>query len=301
MSIVNATYINKCIETMINDEYEHILVDTEGSENVNDSNENNESNDISGFSSDYEAIKGVFGNGCSNGNFCNHSITKEDIFRQLVLIDSLYSTNIQRMRAYGIDEIAEDIYKLCGNGSGKHTLGTLTHKIDITKPLHHNIASIFTKNYGWIKGERNWSAPSLISKYLFFATIVYPRNKWGFPIFDTIVCDLLRSMQKRLSIPLTPTKNFSLVNGVLDINIYIDGLKRIIDALETDNPTLWSSVSMTKFQLLDHFLWHIGKAGRKSYNLLLTKSEIKNCYKGRKLIRLPQRILIWEQIYNSIK
>ena len=69
MSIVNATYINKCIETMINDEYEHILVDTEGSENVNDNNENNESNDISGFSRDYEAIKGAFGNGCSNGNF----------------------------------------------------------------------------------------------------------------------------------------------------------------------------------------------------------------------------------------
>ena len=52
----------------------------------------------SGFNIDYCAIKESFG---VSGDSCSSSLSKLDIFRQLVLIDSLYSTNVNRMRQFG--------------------------------------------------------------------------------------------------------------------------------------------------------------------------------------------------------
>ena len=253
----------------------------------------------SGFNIDYCAIKESFG---VSGDSCSSSLSKLDIFRQLVLIDSLYSTNVNRMRQFGIAEICEDIWKRCDNHKGNHTLGTLTTQLDPTKPLPTDIAELFTNKYGYIKGVQSDSAPSLISKYFFFATTQCPLvGNWGFPIYDTIACDLLRSVQRFLGIPPTPTQKFSLVNGSLDIDIYIDGLRRIVVELEKDDYGLWNHTSMTKFQILDYFLWHIGKAGKKSYNLLLTKNEVKTCYNKEVLTTIPHRISVWEQHYKCLK
>lgn len=243
-----------------------------------------------GFNIQLHAIKGAF-------NTNPHStISKEDIFRQLVLIDSLYSTNVVRMRQFGIEEIADDIWHLCDDGKGNYTIAVLAQKIDITKPLPKVITNLFTNKYGYILGKKESSAASLISKYFHFVSIVCPQNDWGFPIYDTIVANLLNDMQRFLQIPRTPAKYFKSPKN-LDIDIYIDGLRRIVIELSKFDFVIWSGKNRLKFEMLDYCLWHIGKCGKNSFNLLLTKQEIL----ASQAATLPKRIQNWSQIYHLIK
>ncbi len=244
-------------------------------------------NGKTGFDIQFHAIKGAFDTTPSS------TISKEDIFRQLVLIDSLYSTNVVRMRQFGIEEIAEDIWPLCDDGKGNYTIATLSQKIDITKPLPQTITNLFTNKYGYIKGNKSDSAPSLISKYFHFVSIVCHQNDWGFPIYDTIVANLLNDMQRFLQIPRTPAKYFKSPKN-LNINKYIDGLKCIVTELSRFDSETWNGKNHLKFEMLDYCLWHIGKCGKKNHNLLLTKQELSAKTE-------PKRIQVWTQIYNFIK
>ncbi len=291
MNCKNATYVNECIKSMIlrlcNHPSESVDFEWDGVRIIDDAD------DVSGFSSDFELVKEVFG--CPVQGGCCKTITKNDIMRQLVVIDSLYSTNINRMRVFALDEICEDIWNLCDNGNGVHGLGILTSKINATQALGSALASLFTKSYGYIRGAQAGKAPSLISKYLFMATLACPADGWGFPIYDSIASNLLRKVQRFLGISVTP------VMDVSDIDTYIAGLKSIIDALESNNLALWSNLPVLKFQLLDYFLWHIGKAGKKSYSLLLSRKEVQTCYSNGVIVKLPRRIAYWQSIYNKLK
>lgn len=295
MNKQNAALLNQCLESMIPYICENVYanhndvdIDWNGVEIIDDAD------DATGFFNDFAIISKTFECNCKNN--CQNIITKSDILMQLVLIDSLYSTNIKRMRAFGLEEICDDIYKLCDSGKGVHTLRTLTSKINATRDLSTNIASLFTKQYGYIKGGKAGSAPSLLSKYMFFATVACPADTWGFPIYDSIANSLLRKVQKFLDIPVTP----QMLQG-FDINIYIEGLKSIIDALTINKPDLWNRLSILKYQLLDYFLWNIGKTGLKSYSLLLTKNELLSCYQNGSIVKLPRRIAYWQSIYEKLK
>lgn len=292
MNSKNATIINNCIESMLSRtrDFQQMTVDFEcdGKIIIDDAD------DASGFSIESELCQEVFG--CNTKGYCNNAITKNDIMGQLIVVDSLYSTNINRMRNFALEEICDDIWDLCNKGNGIHTLETFTLKINATQKLSPAIASLFTKSYGYIRGEQAGKAPSLISKYLFLAKIACPTDIWGFPIYDRIANDLMRDMQRFLGIPVTHKKQ-----DCLDINNYIAGLKSIIDVLEINNPNLWKKLPFLRFQILDYFLWHIGKAGKKSYSLLLTKREIQTCYKNGKLEKIPSRIAYWQSIYKKLK
>lgn len=193
---------------------------------------------------------------------CNAEITKEDIYRQLVLIDALYSTNVYRMRKFGLKEITDAIWELCKDAnSDKHSLGILSKKLIATQPLNQEVKNTFSLSYGNPAGK----ATSLLSKYFYFVAIVCPQENWGFPIYDRIVHDLLRPLEKFIGIrPLTPANKIDQSASTFDIDVYRAGLKRIIDILENNNPTLWNTSGKQKFDILDYFLWHIGKAKGKT-------------------------------------
>jgi hypothetical protein len=52
---------------------------------------------------------------------CPHQFSKMDIYHRLILIDSLYSTNINRMRSFGLEEMTDVIWNLCDDGNGNHS------------------------------------------------------------------------------------------------------------------------------------------------------------------------------------
>ena len=114
----------------------------------------------------HKCIRGSF---CCSGNYCNYEITKEDIYRQLALIDTLYSTNVNRMRKFGLEEITEVIWDLCKDtNSDTHTLGILSKKLIATQPLNQEVKNAFSLSYGYIKGD---PAEEYIKKVLSSASI----------------------------------------------------------------------------------------------------------------------------------
>ena len=242
------------------------------------------------FVTNHRAIRRAFT--CGDAH-CESVITKDAIYRQLALIDLFYSTNVHRMFQFGLEELRDEIWDLCASGTSVHTLGNLSRKLTATAPLNIDIKAAFGKKYGYASPTKQVSAPSLLSKYFHFVTIVCPTDNWGFPIYDSIVYKLLRRLQRFIGIPLTPDKfiNQSLVT--FDIDQYVDGLKRIIDALESRDPSLWNSSGWQKFALLDCFLWHIGKAGSGTHSSLLTKKEYISGV-------TPGRITKWATIYKTI-
>jgi len=133
-----------------------------------------------------------------------------------------------------------------------------------------------------------------LSKYFYFVALIQQVDDYGFPIYDRIVRNLIRPMEKYMG--LTP-----LSTGLDNIEKFIVAIKRIVDTLENADPNLWDpqNSGKLKFELLDYFLWHIGKAGEQSYRLLFTQSEYANYYNSNQT-NLPKRIQDWENMYNQI-
>ena len=240
---------------------------------------------------------------------CPHEFSQMDIYHRLILIDSLYSTNVNQMRTFGLEEMTDAIWNLCSNGNSNHSDAFLAEKLSWCLCEKNNffdnlgigactfykpIFETFDKRFGYIAGKKAGKAISLLSKYFYFVALMQKADDYGFPIYDSIVCGLIRPIEKYiglspLSINLDNMQNFILA------------VKRIVDALESADPNLWNpqSSGKLKFELLDYFLWHIGKAGEKTYNSLLSKTEYMSFYPNK--VNLPQRIVEWENMYNKIK
>lgn len=209
--------------------------------------------------------------------------SENDIYKRLALIDLFYSTNVYRMQQFGLSELAKAIHDIQSSLPYSYT----------GNPFPPKIKDLFDNDYGYKRDKQNNSykktkAISLISKYLFFDSIAKNSSKaqiiFGFPIYDSIVCNLIPTVAQKLGIK-TPQDTKT------DIEKYCKVLWQIEQALETNNSKLWNDSNMTKFQRLDYILWRIGKAKKGSYSLLMTKTEyIDFLKKGT----LPTRIGKWK-------
>ena len=249
---------------------------------------------------------------------CPHQFSKMDIYHRLILIDSLYSTNINRMRSFGLEEMTDVIWNLCDDGNGNHSDAHLAQSLAylISFPQQQGglirrsvtpytkfslpLINAFNDEYGYINGSKAGKAMSLLSKYFYFVALIQQVDDYGFPIYDRIVRNLIRPMEKYMG--LTP-----LSTDLDNIEKFIVAIKRIVDTLANADPNLWNpkNSGKRKFELLDYFLWHIGKAGEQSYRLLFTQREYANYYNSNKTnsnqTNLPKRIQDWENMYNQIK
>ncbi len=296
----NIQSINDCIRRMLDEERERkgaLLDNTE-------------------FANNKDVIMGAFAP-CPCPT-CPHEFSKMDIYHRLILIDSLYSTNVNRMRNFGLEEMTDVIWDLCEDNNGIHTDASLAEKlsysIDIGEykkrsnfftnlgigacTFYEPIFKAFNHQYGYVeennKIKNAGKAMSLLSKYFYFVALVQRVDDYGFPIYDKIVRGLIRPIEKYIGL-------LPLSINLDDMEKFIPAIKRIVDTLEAADPDLWDpkNSGKLKFDLLDYFLWHIGKAGEQSYKLLLTKTEYLSYYPNK--VKLPQRIVEWEKMYNKIK
>ena len=231
---------------------------------------------------------------------CPHQFSKMDIYHRLILIDSLYSTNINRMRSFGLEEMTDVIWDLCDDGNHNHSDAHLAQSLSYLIMLQNQqnvtpLINAFNDEYGYINGSKAGKAMSLLSKYFYFVALIQQVDDYGFPIYDRIVRNLIRPMEKYMG--LTP-----LSTGLDNIEKFIVAIKHIVDTLANVDPNLWDpkNSGKLKFELLDYFLWHIGKAGEQSYRLLFTQREYANYYNSNQT-NLPKRIQDWENMYNQIK
>jgi hypothetical protein len=230
---------------------------------------------------------------------CPHQFSKMDIYHRLILIDSLYSTNINRMRSFGLEEMTDVIWNLCDDGNGNHSDAHLAQSLSYLIMLQNQqnvtpLINAFNDEYGYINGSKAGKAMSLLSKYFYFVALIQQVDDYGFPIYDRIVRNLIRPMEKYMG--LTP-----LSTDLDNIEKFIVAIKCIVDTLANADKNLWDpkNSGKRKFELLDYFLWHIGKAGEQSYRLLFTQSEYANYYNSNQT-NLPKRIQDWENMYNQI-
>lgn len=170
----------------------------------------------------------------------------EGIYTRLIVIDSLYATNMTK-RFFGIHDLASVI-----SGIGDDEM----LKVEIKKYKNNEITSkiedLFSGHYG-IKKDGNDAgiACSLISKYLYFV------NEHDFPIEDTLVKETLRDQ------------------FVLDYYELMDvDFNRGGDDQFLHNIISFCSDRKIEFSEFDNFLWLLGKLNKGSLSLITKDKDV---------------------------
>ncbi len=229
----------------------------------------------SGFSADKEAIHKVFG--------CTNDYEKADLLVRLTLIDSMYSTQMSR-RYYALDELAEVLAKLADGKTGKleamflafakepeKNLSRFNYTEVVTNEKGEKVTvskNLFSECYGIGKdGEDKGVAISLISKYAYFLT------GCKFPIYDSIACEMYPlvwhfcgwgTFHKN---KLTITNKEGQTLGAETMIAFVNAINLLIDKLDCKG---------VDYDLLDRFLWFVGKIRRGNLSLVLTREEYEN-------------------------
>lgn len=191
----------------------------------------------------------------------------EVVYMRLVMIDTLYSTNVNSQRYYGIKELTDEIWMLAPNNESKLrclvkefrdcAIGGSKKKSIIRKS--------FDKPYG-IHANLNdgGKAVSLLSKYFYFLLLVDPKETLGFPIYDNLAKKMYSPLCKKVEIA---EKSIVSKNKLSDICTYIKALYDLANHIGVP------SVGLQTFDLLDAYLWRMGKFSQCNFSLLLVKCE----------------------------
>lgn len=214
-------------------------------------------------------ILGSFLPCCPGSLHCTFPLTREIIFRRLVLIDSLFSTNTNK-GCFIKQNMADAIYDACYDvTTGVHSDYTLAKKASdyilwiIDSPsaptpqdqtVINEINTLLYKKYTWVKNKTGNAQMelSLMTKYLhWLVESVRPANTEGFPIKDSLVNQMLPKVYRHLF-----AKKVGKHSVCAD---YVKALWEIATALKAADSTLWTRPDMTTFHILDLFMWQLGK------------------------------------------
>ena len=204
------------------------------------------------------------------------------VYKRLVVIDALYSTNMNQ-RYYGIEDMANTIYALSPSDAGLRVLvcnfrDSLFLGNDIVVYLGNDIvvyrdpiAKAFAMSYGIHKNlNQAGSAMSLLSKYFYFLLLTDPYEKIGFPIYDSLASDMYPIVCEYVYVKAsgTPRKivNVKTINHLCDYFLALDQLRNSIGISSIGGR------SLQEFDLLDAYLWRMGKFNGNNFSLLLDKT-----------------------------
>ena len=183
---------------------------------------------------------------------------EEDILLRLTVIDSMYSTQMNK-RYYALEDLAKAMFTLkTEKGCSLAKLFTDFANAPKASKVDYSGGNLFGNSYGIGKdGEEKGIAISLISKYAYFTT------DYQFPIFDSIVCDMLPrlSAYNGFSKPEIKGTNGAdkMVSFVSEINSFISQCGGVGFKVSYDS--------------LDRLLWVLGKIERENLSLVLSKAE----------------------------
>lgn len=212
----------------------------------------------SGFALNRDTISHIFETPAQNA---------QDIQVRLTLIDSMYSTQMNR-RYYALEELAEVLWEL--NGDKPKHLEELFEQFAQEKNASlfdypnskQKIYNLWSREYGIGKdGQSKGMAISLISKYAYFST------GYKFPIYDSIAREMILLLCPGTHVP---SKTESLKNGSgksygeYIIEWFLENISALCETYDTD------------FDHLDRLLWFVGKILRGNLSLVLTRQQYNN-------------------------
>lgn len=194
------------------------------------------------------------------------------VYKRLVVIDALYSTNMNQ-RYYGIEDMANTIFEhsfCAGIASDNNLRDKVQDFRNKLFPTSHPIANVFGMSYGIHKNlAPAGSAMSLLSKYFYYLLLTgHPSDKLGFPIYDSLASDMYPIVCKYVYASGTPIKivNVKTINHLCDYFLALDQLRNSIGISSIGG-------SLQEFDLLDAYLWRMGKFSGNNFSLLLDQAD----------------------------
>lgn len=198
---------------------------------------------------------------------------QESIELRLIVIDSLYSTNMAK-RYFAFEDLSSTIYSL---GSVENEV---IKKIQCFRNNPSSVPDVFNifeaNEYGIHKnGKSAGEAKSLISKYFYFQLMLDAEDRIGFPIYDSLAKNMYKPVCNYIGLMDTPK-----LSSTPDVNIiaYLSLLKKLASKLEING-----QYELQDFDILDAYLWRMGKFSEGNFSLLLNKDEYLTLIKAYNL------------------
>lgn len=174
-------------------------------------------------------------------------LTLDKIKLRLIIIDTIYSTNMNR-RLFGINDLAEKILSI--SKKSDYILIDKINNFIFNKTEEKEIKEILVESFGISKlGKEKGIATSLLSKYFYFLL------EFKFPIYDSLVKGYLPKINDKFQcIPALNLKNNKITY-----------FKTIIEFNQNSE--------IEDFNKLDNLCWLFGKVNKGSFSLILTKDK----------------------------
>lgn len=214
---------------------------------------------VSGYVQQREVINRVFQRTTGNG----YSLL--GIIQRLTVIDSLYSTNA-RFSYYSIEQLAAKIY---GIGSEQ----AVADYFDGIARGGKDTWKLFSAHYGIRKNLENGGLlMSLVSKYAYYVLLqdaaTYPL---GFPIYDSLVVSVISKVKLRKYFEVDKGKIVPKNLQAPSIEDFVATIDKVRVKLLGNTATLFDELQ--QFDILDAYLWRMGKLDKGNYSLLLTYDD----------------------------
>ena len=179
------------------------------------------------------------------------------IMLRLVVIDSLYSTNAS-YSYFSFEEMAEKIYNLGSEEDAQRYFYQIA-KGDEDK------YNLFKEAYGIQKNLSEGSKQmSLLSKYAYYALYNQKQYPLGFPIYDSLALDAYPTVCKMLGIE----QHTEIANDICNYVAALDNVRTILFG----NDDLFQG-QYQQFDILDAYLWRMGKFSGGNLSLLLGRED----------------------------
>lgn len=193
----------------------------------------------------------------------------QSIMLRLIVIDSLYSTNAA-YSYFSFEEMAKAICELGPEDKAATYFYNLVCEVEKQDCKNNQSSKLFSSNYGIRKNLADGSKQmSLMSKYAYYVLLQNPKDyPLGFPIYDSLAIKMYPKVCELLKIESRFTES-AAENNKLMIEEYINALKEIRIAIFDDK--LYDDFQ--QYDLLDAYLWRMGKLDEGNYSLLLERED----------------------------
>ena len=200
---------------------------------------------------------------------------QEHILLRLVVLNSYYSTNAA-YSYFSLEQLAERIIHETTQFASKSGKLPNDYFYDIVlqnlgKPTTIG-KDFFEASYGIQKiGTPGATLKSLISKYAYYCMMMdTKRYPLGFPIYDSLARESYHKVMSALR--LKPQTAQTLQSG--SIGEYISALNELREEIFGKGSTVLFC-GLQQFDILDAYLWWMGKLEGGNFSLLLTEGEYK--------------------------
>lgn len=201
------------------------------------------------------------------------------ILKRLVVIDSFYSTNAS-YSYFSMEEMADKIFAFPSERDfADYCYGIVEGGKDSQE--------LFDMHYGIRKDtSKGRKQMSLLSKYVYYLLKVdKERYPLGFPIYDSLALKTYPKVCKCLGLKMNKAIE-------KDICLYVSALNGLRRDLFDDNP---ESYYLQQFDLLDAYLWRIGKISGGNYSLLLNRGSYEKFITILKLAKVSTETSVSEK------